>query len=87
MTFVGINNSNSEKRERLITDEVNSNNQEVKTYIAEWNENLKDCCDKVVKMFPELAGLSIQFTNESTVDREDNEEVKESEVADNDNID
>ena len=87
LTFVGINNSNSEKRERLITDEVNSNNQEVKTYIAEWNENLKDCCNKVVKMFPELAGLSIQFTNESTVDREDNEEVKESEVADNDNID
>ena len=80
LTLVGINNANTEKRERLITDEVNGNNDEVKTYAAEWNENLRDCCDKVVKMFPELAGLSIQFVSESTVDRE------ESEVKSDDNV-
>lgn len=71
LTFVGIQNANSEKRERLIKDEVNANNDEVLNYASEWNQNLKLCCAKVVKMFPELVGLSIQFTTErSTVDRE-----------------
>ena len=80
LTMVGIQNANAEKRERLISDEVNANNDEVINYASEWNYNLRVCCDKVVKMFPELVGLSIQFTTQSTVDRE---EVR----ADNDNID
>ena len=51
LTMIGIPNANTDKKERLITDEVNSNNIEVKTLAAQWLENLKQCCNKVNAMF------------------------------------
>lgn len=51
LTEIGINNSNTNKKERLITDEVNSNNSELNANILEWYENLKECFTKVNEMF------------------------------------
>lgn len=51
LTMIGIPNANTDKKERLITDEVNSNNIEVKTLAAQWLENLQECCKKVNSMF------------------------------------
>lgn len=57
LTELGINNSNTNKRERLITDEVNSNNEELQANIAEWVYNINDGFDKVNKMY----SLNIKF--------------------------
>ena len=50
-TEIGIPNSNTEKRERLITDEVQSNNVETKCKAALWLETLQSCVKKVNAMF------------------------------------
>lgn len=57
LTNIGINNANTDKRERLNTDEVNANNQEIGINICDWLENLQAGADKVNKMF----GLNIEI--------------------------
>lgn len=52
LTEFGVNNANTDKRERLNADEVNSNNEELLVNTAYWNDNLKMCCDRVNAMFP-----------------------------------
>lgn len=54
-TEIGIPNANTDKRERLIQDEVNANNIETYSKCAMWLENLQDTCKRVNDMF----GLSI----------------------------
>lgn len=51
LTEIGIQNANTDKRERLNGDEVNSNNQETKALIDVWLDTLNKCCDKANKMF------------------------------------
>lgn len=55
-TRVGIPNANTDKRERLITDEVNANNVETETLPELWLDNLKRSITATVKLFPELEG-------------------------------
>lgn len=50
-TDLGIPNANTDKRERLITDEVNANNTETYTRAALWLERLKDCAERVNKKY------------------------------------
>lgn len=50
-TDIGIPNANTDKRERLITDEVNANNVETATRCELWLEELKKGCAKVKTMF------------------------------------
>lgn len=59
LTAIGIPNANTDKRERLITDEVNANNVETQTLADEWLENLQRGCEKVNKMFN--LNISVQF--------------------------
>lgn len=59
-TLIGINSANTTKRERMIVDEVNSNNIEVEADIKLWVQNVNDCVNRVNKMFP-TAGLKITF--------------------------
>lgn len=54
-TEIGIPNANTDKRERLIQDEVNANNIETYSKCAMWLENLQGACKRVNDMF----GLSI----------------------------
>lgn len=56
-TDIGIPNANTDKRERLITDEVNSNNTETRAKLDLWLESLNVGADKANKMF----GLSLSF--------------------------
>lgn len=50
-TKIGIPNANTDKRERLITDEVNANNVETKSLIEQWYEHLSRGCSDVRDMF------------------------------------
>lgn len=51
LTFLGINNANTDKKERLITDEVNSNNQLVAFNLNNFYKTRKKACDEINKMF------------------------------------
>lgn len=54
-TDIGIPNANTDKRERLISDEVNANNIETVSKCSMWLDELKESCAKTNKMF----GLNI----------------------------
>lgn len=47
LTEVGINNANTDKKERLITDEVKANNEEVKAIVQVMYDNISMCFDKI----------------------------------------
>lgn len=50
-TDVGIPNANTEKRERMITDEVNANNVETITKCELWLDQLKKCAEETNNLF------------------------------------
>ena len=58
-TEIGIPNANTEKKERLISDEVNANNFEVKSKAELWLESLKKGCEETNKLFG--INLSVDF--------------------------
>lgn len=61
-TEIGIPNANTEKRERLIVDEVNANNVETYSKCALWLEQLQQSCTEAQAMFPGLR-LSVDWRN------------------------
>lgn len=54
LTAIGINNANMDKKERLITDEANSNNIEIMANTALWQDNIERCLKRINKLFPSL---------------------------------
>ena len=48
---IGLPNSNTEKRERMIVDEVNSNNVATGSKVEMWLEELQDSCEKCRELF------------------------------------
>lgn len=59
-TDIGIPNANTDKRERLITDEVNANNVETYSKCALWLEQLRASCEQAREMFM-LERLSVKW--------------------------
>jgi hypothetical protein len=55
LTFLGINNANTDKRERLISDEVNANNAYVDENISYMLESRQQACEQINAMY----GLNI----------------------------
>ena len=58
LTDIGINNANTDKKERLITDEVAANNGETKALINVVYDNIKAGVESINR----IAGLNIQVT-------------------------
>lgn len=54
LTQIGINNAAQEKKERLLVDEVNSNNDELMINMNYVYENIKKAVEKANKMFPDI---------------------------------
>lgn len=57
LTFLGIDNANTDKKERLITDEVESNNEVINYYLNCFYKTRKSACDEINKKF----GLNIEL--------------------------
>lgn len=53
-TKIGIPNANTDKRERMITDEVNSNNVETAILAEGWLEEINAGIKRVKKLFPDV---------------------------------
>lgn len=54
LTAIGIPNANTDKRERLNSDEVNANNFETRANCALWLDELRHACKLARDMFPGL---------------------------------
>lgn len=73
LTFLGINNANTDKKERLIVDEVNANNDFILVNIDHMFDERKLACDEINKKFNlnievkkrEVNYGSIHFDNET----------------------
>lgn len=51
LTAIGINNANTDKKERLNSDEVHANDVELGMNISVWLTNLKHCFEKINERF------------------------------------
>lgn len=73
-TEIGIPNANTEKRERMISDEVNQNNIETFSRSEMWLTRLQDNCKQVNEMFASelLSPFSVDFRYKTTTESEVN---------------
>lgn len=60
-TKIGIPNANTDKRERLITDEVNANNEETRTLAELWLTTLKKDVEACNKMFSTNISVDLKY--------------------------
>ena len=79
-TEIGIPNANTDKRERLIADEVNANNVETATRCELWMETVRKELKKANAMFPEL-NLSVDWRVDPKTDIADGWTQKEGETV------
>ena len=76
LTFIGIDNVNYEKRERLTNDEVNANNQNTKAIARVWLESMQKSMKKVNEMFG--TNCSVKLAEDySLIDEPARREVEE----------
>lgn len=64
LTFFGINNANSDKRERLITDEVNANNEVISINAQSMLLTRLEACEQINKMYGLNVSVKMRSTNE-----------------------
>lgn len=68
LTEIGVNNANTDKRERLTDNEVEANDSEIQLNAGYWLDNIKEGLEKTNKMFD--LNLSVELKN--TVNTEGN---------------
>lgn len=86
LTFLGIDNANTDKKERLITDEVESNDELIRYYLNCFYKTRKDACERLnekfgtnidIKLSDDVKDLLDEFINinfdENINETEDNE--------------
>lgn len=64
LTDIGIPNSNTDKKERLIVDEVNSNNFETRSKCSLWLEEIQNGIKEAKRLFPSLTDFSVDWREE-----------------------
>ena len=60
LTAIGVNNANTDKRERLVTNEVDANNAELAAAVGLWQDNVNRQIDKVKALYGDIE-LSVEF--------------------------
>ena len=61
LTVLGIDNANTDKKERLITDEVESNEDLINYYLNCWYKTRKKACDQINEKFLANSELKINL--------------------------
>lgn len=75
LSFIGINNVNYEKKERLTNEEINANNQNTQAVASVWLESMQQSMKKVNDMYG--LDLSVRLREDLTfTDRNDQEEER-----------
>ena len=83
MTFLGVNNANQDKKERLVDDEVQANNEQVKICLDVMLKARQSACIDINRIFGTNIKVSARIGIESKIEElndELNNEIKESEV-------
>lgn len=62
MTFLGIQNANQDKKERLVADEVSANNDQVDSARSAAMQTREYACEQINKMFPG-ANVSVEWND------------------------
>lgn len=60
-TAIGIPNANTDKKERLIVDEVNANNTETMALVDMWFQGWKDTIARTKEMFSGIDNLDVEW--------------------------
>ena len=75
-TKIGIPNANTDKKERLVTDEVNANNEETNALAAQWKTSLDESIERVNKLFGnKCKPLAVKWRNLKENGGDENEGV------------
>ena len=83
LTSIGVNNANTDKKERLIVSEVESNNDMINVYLNMFYKTRQKACDDFNKMFPEAHPIKVSInedlknilkSGDIEIDPEDNED-------------
>lgn len=80
LTFLGINNTPVEKRERLITDEAQSNDELIESFFDIQLEARQRACEQINKMF----GLNVSVKARNVINKDDGGNVDNSDGGDED---
>lgn len=59
MTFLGVNNANMDKRERLVDDEVQANNEQVELFAMVGLKARQRACEQINKLF--RTNITVEF--------------------------
>ena len=72
LSFLGIDNANTDKRERLVTDEVTANNEYIENNVLLMLKTRERAVEEINKMFPELT-VSVKLKEKEKEVEEDGE--------------
>lgn len=81
MTFLGINNANQDKKERLVDDEVQANNEQVDASINLMLKSREQACDMINELYEDL-DISVEIRTDLKPTLDGIEDIKDGDEDD-----